>query len=902
MRHDVLEFFYLYMWFEDMKNIQFKMAPRKKQARHLTKYRYHNQKKKSQSDPETEDFEHSEPSEPEIESTESPQTSIFISEEDNVTITEPSTSSITSTTVNKISKLLTDANIVSENNSAIELSNPNVLSDNTNTINIPETSENAAKIRLEKKRAQLIDKIKFLPDDEVAAAYHLFETMKYPSGKRKAKIFSPYIINKANTFITEGLNKHYSSITEIQRKMNLLKKENRRLQKEKEIAESQVHSLKMKVVKGEEAKVRYIKKIRSIAQQKKKISPEQFKKEAEKLIKVNKKEYTPQFVQLVTELSNTGIISVSSTVECTKKMYAFLTGEEPDKWISTGTVSRWNQEIARLLTSENLNADRESRFFTYGVMADESTRGEKKVFLICFAYWNNKKEELMLTLAKMMDINRCTGIEIANIVLQTCEEHNFDPARCNFWLTDNAAYMSGINAGAVARFNYQSHAQAYRIPCGIHSVHIAITKFEAEAFGKLNSSPGSLLIKHPANVLNLAYHLHDGYKDNDRGNPMNMKSDTIRKLYWTLLQCQLTQYQRPISTRWLYQLRTGEQYLERKDFHLRFASWLIPQLENSKNALSSYVQKWKVFQDWLQNPILNFQIKCMVTFGKKFYAEVITFLTGYDNTPRIMQNGTLIHLPAGNRAHELPDQILLWLSKLHDMSESPNEYFIEEFEEFSSILHENELQIQSLKLKHGIKAALESFSKWMECWIHLPLSVCRLGGDYGPEFARAVASKILNQTFENELTWREELYIKFLEEDFSKGIITSFGLFDALKEDNFLGQFIAFAKSQADDLHKFPLVYDFVKYKIWPIVVHQQQIEGLFNKYDIKTDPNQKTALQEARMQLACSTGEKSVTGEMLKEVRREIREESEMKEGKLESFGEEAAKSVLQAYVVFKK
>ena len=80
----------------------------------------------------------------------------------------------------------------------------------------------------------------------------------------------------------------------------------------------------MKVVKGKETKVRYIKKIRSI-QKNRKISSEQFKKEAEKLIKVNKKEYTPEFIQLVTELDNTGVISISSTAECTKIIQAFLT-------------------------------------------------------------------------------------------------------------------------------------------------------------------------------------------------------------------------------------------------------------------------------------------------------------------------------------------------------------------------------------------------------------------------------------------------------------------------------------------------------------------------------------------------------------------------------------------------
>jgi fumarate reductase subunit C len=653
----------------------------------------------------------------------------------------------------------------------------------------------------------------------------------------------------------------------------------------------------MKVVKGKGAKARCIEKIRSIFQKK---SSEQFKREAEKLIKVNKKEYTPEFIQLVTELSNTGVISISATAKCANKFYAFLTGKKPDKMISNSTISRWNEEMARLLVCESLKVDKESRFFTYGIMTDESTRGESKILLVCFAYWDNKKEEPMMTLAKMKKIDRCTGFEVANVAYKTCNKYGFDPARCNFWLTDNAAYMSGLKSGAVVGFNIRSQANAFRIPCGIHSVHIAMTKFENETFGKLKPSAG-LLVEHPSNLLNMAYNLHDGYKDSDRDSPMNMRSDTFKSLYWKLLQYSLKQYQRPISTRWQYQLKTGEQYLERREVHLQFATWFIPQLESSKNVLASYLKKWNLFKDWLQNPLLNLQVKCMVKFGKKFYAEVINFLTGFDNIPRVMQNDALVHLPPGNRAHELPDQVLLWLGELNEMSEFPNNYFAEEFEEVSSILHESELQDYSLRLKRGLKIALESFSKWMECWIYLPLSVCRLGGEHGPEFARAVASKILNHSFETELSWREKSYIEFLEEDLSKGIQKSFGLFEALNEDDFLEQFLAFAKSQASDLHKYPLVYDFVKYKIWSIVVHQQQLEGMFNKYDIKTDPNQKLSLQEARMQLTCSTDEKQVTGEMLKEIRREIREENERKDDKQEEFGEEAAKSVLESYVVFK-
>jgi hypothetical protein len=280
----------------------------------------------------------------------------------------------------------------------------------------------------ERKRLELIDLIRALPDDEIIAACHLFNSMTYPNGK----ILSPYIVNKAKEFVIEGLYKQNSSVTVMRNKIETLEKENKKLYKDKEITDSHVRSLTAKVAKGEEAKARYIGMIRSIIQKRKTISPEQFGKEAEKLIKTNKKEYTPQFVKLATEISNTGHNSISSTAECTKKIYTFLTGKELDESISRSTISRWNKEVAKLSVLENLCAGSESRFFTYGIMADESTRGEKKVFLVCFTYWNDKKDEPTLTLAKMVDLDRCTGIAIANTVIRTCEEYNFDPKNVIF--------------------------------------------------------------------------------------------------------------------------------------------------------------------------------------------------------------------------------------------------------------------------------------------------------------------------------------------------------------------------------------------------------------------------------------------------------------------------------------
>jgi len=91
--------------------------------------------------------------------------------------------------------------------------------------------------------------------------------------------------------------------------------------------------------------------------------------------------------------------------------------------------------------------------------------------------------------------------------------------------------MSGSKNGAVVNFNQRSGANAGRIPCGLH----AATAFDNTTFGKINSPSGLSLNPHPFNVINLAYHLHSGYNESDKDNPLNMKNETIEKLYKTLL-------------------------------------------------------------------------------------------------------------------------------------------------------------------------------------------------------------------------------------------------------------------------------------------------------------------------------------------------------------------------------
>ena len=171
-------------------------------------------------------------------------------------------------------------------------------------------------------------------------------------------------------------------------------------------------------------------------------------------------------------------------------------------------------------------------------------------------------------------------------------------------------------------------------------------------------------------------------------------------------------------------------------------------------------------------------------------------------------------------------------------------------------------------LQTGVNQALNGFLKWMLPWIHLSLSVCQLGGDYGQEFARAFLHVFFSKQHSNT-SWRESSYIEFLEKDLQNKTINTFGLMEALQEPNFLKEFEEFSNSDTNEYWKFPMVYTFIVYQIWPIVVHQQQLEGMFNRYDIKVHANMSKELQESRIILSGPGNESvEITQEKLQKVR----------------------------------
>ena len=199
--------------------------------------------------------------------------------------------------------------------------------------------------RIEKKRSQLVDNINQLPKDHVESAYTAISVMKYNTGAHEGQMLSPYLVKKARTLLEESIYKPLSLTTDLKSEVKDLKWKNTKLEKETEKLKAKVRSLTAKCSRDEVKQKSLVSTIRSLVSRRKSVSQKQFVKEVQKHFKKNKQEYTPDFLKLAADISNMGTISISSTIECTKALYIFLTGEIPERWISVNTLSRWNKDV-----------------------------------------------------------------------------------------------------------------------------------------------------------------------------------------------------------------------------------------------------------------------------------------------------------------------------------------------------------------------------------------------------------------------------------------------------------------------------------------------------------------------------------------------------------------------------
>ncbi|CAB4441724.1 unnamed protein product [Rhizophagus irregularis] len=141
-------------------------------------------------------------------------------------------------------------------------------------------------------------------------------------------------------------------------------------------------------------------------------------------------------------------------------------------------------------------------------------------------------------------------------------------------------------------------------------------------------------------------------------------------------------------------------------------------------------------------------------------------------------------------------------------------------------------------------------------------------------------------------------------ENFVNGLVS--GIDSALNSlKTWMGiRILNFAYSPNLPIYEFPLLYEFVKSRIYYIVIHQQQIEGLFNKYDLKSHPNMTNETKQAKLQLAFeNTKNISLTISDLHEERKRKRKRMEnINEDNSLNYGVEEVNRLFNELFVKKK
>ncbi|CAB4435112.1 unnamed protein product [Rhizophagus irregularis] len=744
------------------------------------------------------------------------------------------------------------------------------------------------------KRIQLLQRVLKFNNNELELASSLLVNMRYTKGSNTGEIFSKYLQKKAVNYIETTIYK-----TSI---------DSKNIQKINQSQQNHIISLKKKLksLHGKVSKYNQLhRQIKLKAKNPSKVTKSQLKAMIHDLLLENKNEYSAKTVLMATKVCQIGQMSYQSAVKCTKSVIEWLIDEEPDKWFSARTLVGWHKEVSAINLRKQCEVVKKSEYFTFGIMADESTRGDCKLFVICFMYWDSNANVPKITLLELKNLNQCTGAVVSQIVTESCKQHNLDPSTCQTWVTDNTAYMSGNKNGAMVLFNKENKTNSFRISCGMHSAHIMMINFENKAFGKLKVNTGFSNQKHPFNLIYLVWQLHQGYNESDKDNPMNMKTSYISKLYFQLFGEQFSKFQKPLRQRWLYELQGARQLVQRRNLLEEFTEWFLKKLNEQKNIPKTYIAKWELLQEWLADPILKLQIESLVEFGEKIYEPIMDFLVKSEEQPRILHNdGNITRLLPGRRAHEMPDTVLHWIQSLKAIKSDPYDFFSTQIWEAITILQDDDFENFVNGLVSGIDSALNSLETWMGMWLHLPLSICRLGGNYGHKFACSYLNTIIGLPWKYVPNLKELCYAKQLELDLeNQKELNDFGLHMALNNPLFKEEFINFAYSPNLPIYEFPLLYEFVKSRIYYIVIHQQQIEGLFNKYDLKCHPNMTNETKQAKLQLAFeNTKNISLTTSDLHEERKRKRMENTNEDNTSLNYGVEEADRLFNELFVKKK
>ncbi|CAG8650668.1 12616_t:CDS:2 [Gigaspora margarita] len=277
------------------------------------------------------------------------------------------------------------------------------------------------------QRMQLISKIQQLPDKELSSANNLLSIMRYPKGPNKGEIISPYLQRKVYEYFAQSLYKQKLDYKSLQDSNSKLEKQNKKLQQKNLTLIRRTQSIGAKAQHLKSQKLKHISEIRS----------------------------------LVRRLLIKNFTSLHTAAECMRLVYEFLTSEPPLDRLSISTLHTWHLDVSE--SHFNKLIDQAKKASIFGLMIDESTRGQTKYLVFCYQFWCEKDQMPVVMVAQLQTIIKCNAEVVSDTVIMHIQKSGLDIKKCALWVTDNTSYLSGEKKGAISLFNKKTNTSSLRI-------------------------------------------------------------------------------------------------------------------------------------------------------------------------------------------------------------------------------------------------------------------------------------------------------------------------------------------------------------------------------------------------------------------------------------------------------
>ncbi|KAK3266072.1 hypothetical protein CYMTET_25282 [Cymbomonas tetramitiformis] len=500
-----------------------------------------------------------------------------------------------------------------------------------------------------------------------------------------------------------------------------------------------------------------------------------------KRLKPGKRDYSPSVVNATGELLETGL----SATQVSKSWPIFLEaifsdGEnagDREKMMCTSTINTWGLVLGEVmgtaiehsLSLAEVNIPDSWKLLLgvvvpFGIMFDTSMRFGHHLMPLRLCFFNFKEKQLVTPLLKVTSVGDTSGETQCDAVVSGLDEHGLFDGLYHSG-TDNTNSMSGRGGkkgggmgGAIHRIEQKMVARGGtksrlpRTPCTMHVVHIQYDVFQKAVCGPVPRGKRGFTQPHPVNLCNMLHWLHHSERKG---------AWPVLKLIYASFGHILRAFPKCVSTRWEYDVKAFENFDKNADDIRSCVFFYVCLLAHIQKTISAY---WFLVLRWTSLLSLRLQMKAMIVIANEHYRPALCWTKGADPNMRTAPGAEEARmLPAGHKAHLMPDQTLKWQRRLEVMLQHMSvncepcqeptrtgtleEYrlaletstdtpillfptFVGVFAQVLTLayccLSLAEFTIFAISIRRGLEKMLVVHVKWFTCWQQLPFSVGRI--------------------------------------------------------------------------------------------------------------------------------------------------------------------------------